>query len=143
MSTNVCALDRVELRPKESRAARAVSAAKRAPGMEQGPKEARPMNDFTPTAVYRLYAAEDILLYVGVTSDIELRLAQHAETQPWWNHVVRYTVDWMSSRSSALRIEAHWIAQDSPLYNVEHSRVPAWKRDQHLQFGPPYTDGHA
>lgn len=40
--------------------------------------------------VYRLYGPRDRLLYVGVTNNLQRRLAQHWADKSWWDEVVRY-----------------------------------------------------
>ena len=71
------------------------------------------------TAVYRLFAADDTLLYVGVAKRFGTRWEQHARAQPWWPHVDHQTVYWHPSRESALLVEKAAIerphAHDAPL----------------------------
>ena len=40
--------------------------------------------DEDPTALYRLYDAASVLIYVGITSRPAARMRRHAKTQPWW-----------------------------------------------------------
>lgn len=71
-----------------------------------------------PTALYRLYNAEDVLLYVGVANRIEERLGSHSGTKLWWAEVVRTEVEWFGSRDAAEKAEAVAINSESPLYNI-------------------------
>ena len=57
------------------------------------------------TAVYRLYDADDVLIYVGVTRNTTQRWAQHAQLKSWWRQGVRREVTWLDSRSDALLAE--------------------------------------
>ncbi|MFD3762092.1 GIY-YIG nuclease family protein [Streptomyces sp. NPDC058622] len=41
-----------------------------------------------PTAVYRLYDAEERLLYVGITMNVKQRFADHQRLKFWW-HLLR------------------------------------------------------
>ena len=52
-------------------------------------------------AVYRPLAADDTLLYVGVSKRFGQRWEQHARMQPWWPEVDHQTVRWFASREDA------------------------------------------
>jgi hypothetical protein len=78
------------------------------------------------TAVYRLFASDAALLYIGVAKDFGVRWKRHAHAQPWWSEVQRQTVDWYPDRELALAVEKDAIRSERPLYNVIHaSSVPA------------------
>jgi hypothetical protein len=70
-----------------------------------------------PTAVYRLFDADDVLLYVGVSWSPPLRLAGHAAEKSWWSEVDRKAVEFFENRAVALWREARAIADESPRYN--------------------------
>lgn len=53
-------------------------------------QEVTATSDARPAAVYRLWAAEGTLLYVGSSYDPDRRCARHQST-PWWSRVVRRT----------------------------------------------------
>lgn len=78
-----------------------------------------------PTAVYRLFDETDRLLYVGITCDLALRLADHKLCKPWWSVVVRVEVEMFSSRAEALAEERDAIATEVPL----HNRLPGSRTD--------------
>jgi predicted GIY-YIG superfamily endonuclease len=46
------------------------------------------------TALYRIYAVADDLLYIGISKRFGARWDQHAAAQPWWSAVCRQTVEW-------------------------------------------------
>jgi len=69
------------------------------------------------TAVYRLYDAEDVLLYVGATKNTARRWSQHAKKKSWWHRVARREVVWFDSRPSALLAEHRAIVSEHPLHN--------------------------
>ena len=71
-----------------------------------------------PTAVYRLYAADGTLLYIGVTRNIPERFYQHEVYKRWWPLVFRKTMAWYGSRDAALSAEAEAIVSETPVYNV-------------------------
>ena len=39
--------------------------------------------------IYRLYNEKDQLLYVGITNDVNRRMAEHRASQEWFGLVVR------------------------------------------------------
>lgn len=73
-------------------------------------------------SLYRLYDADDQLLYVGVAHSFLGRLRQHEDGQPWWNEAVRVTVEHYGSSAQALEAERVAIQTDRPRYNVFHNR---------------------
>lgn len=73
------------------------------------------------TALYRLFAADDTLLYVGVSSHIEARWKKHAALKWWWPEVARKTVEWLESRDAAEAAELEAIRTERPVHNVARS----------------------
>lgn len=73
------------------------------------------------TAVYRLFAQDRTLLYVGVAQDVGKRWREHAADKPWWTEVRRQIVDWYDTREEALSVEVDAIRDERPVYNVQHS----------------------
>lgn len=71
-----------------------------------------------PVAVYRFYAIDNTLLYIGVTDDLRQRLDRHRQQKPWWPTVARKTVAWYDKRKDAEVAEATGIADEHPLHNV-------------------------
>jgi len=69
------------------------------------------------TALYRLFAAGDGLLYIGITDQLRARMKQHAAEQPWWPEVVRRTVAWYDDWESADKAETLAIAAEKPVHN--------------------------
>ncbi|MBQ1118538.1 GntR family transcriptional regulator [Streptomyces sp. C3-3] len=80
-------------------------------------------NDKPPerTALYRLYNADDVLLYVGIASDPERRWKQHEEFKPWWPEVAKKTVEWLESRNAALTAETQAIRTELPRHNHQNN----------------------
>jgi hypothetical protein len=76
-----------------------------------------------PAAVYRVYAARD-LLYIGLTRNVEKRLAWHAQFSPWWPSPleVRHTAEWFACRSDAALAEAIAIVRENPRHNARRDR---------------------
>ncbi|MFF6866670.1 GIY-YIG nuclease family protein [Streptomyces ardesiacus] len=75
------------------------------------------------TALYRFFNADDQLLYVGITVDIQKRWSYHAKEQAerWWPLVARHTLEWHDTRAQASRAEVKAIKTENPLYNVLHT----------------------
>jgi predicted GIY-YIG superfamily endonuclease len=69
-------------------------------------------------AVYRLYDASDVLLYVGATSEPGRRFRVHKAITPWWNEVAHHTLEWHDSMQEALTAETVVIGAETPLYNM-------------------------
>jgi DNA-directed RNA polymerase specialized sigma24 family protein len=71
-----------------------------------------------PSFVYRAYASDGRLLYVGVTRNVRLRIGQHAATKPWWKDVADVHVDMFPSHREALAAEGKAIREELPANNV-------------------------
>jgi predicted GIY-YIG superfamily endonuclease len=76
------------------------------------------------TALYRLYDADDRLLYVGVTRDVDRRLAAHRNDKPWWPQVARRSVEWFDERGDAAKAETQAIRSETPAYNIVDYSAP-------------------
>lgn len=75
------------------------------------------------TALYRLYDADDQLLYVGISLNPASRWTQHANDKSWWQDIARTDVEWLPSREEALGAEVRSIQTEQPLHNVVNARV--------------------
>jgi len=80
---------------------------------EDSPEPERPSN-----AVYRMYDENDVLLYVGMTVNVEKRIYQHFGTKDWWSDVAIIEVQHHYSRQSAAEAERIAIARERPMYNL-------------------------
>lgn len=70
--------------------------------------------------LYRLFSRSGDLLYVGVTKNVNSRLADHAAKQPWWTqvHHSKTKLEWFSGAGEVAEAEHKAIADESPVYNV-------------------------
>ena len=68
-------------------------------------------------AVYRLYAGDETLLYVGSSNGPHNRYGAHSLTQEWWPDVARKEETWYPKRSDALKAEAEAVRTEKPLHN--------------------------
>lgn len=79
--------------------------------------------------VYRCYDAQDRLLYIGCTHDINLRMDVHRSS--WGNPVsavlnlrmVRYELTEYLDKASARKAEREAIYNEAPILNLHHQRV--------------------
>jgi predicted GIY-YIG superfamily endonuclease len=73
--------------------------------------------------LYRLFGAEEKLLYVGITNHIGRRFRTHAEAQPWWPDVVDCRTEFHRSRAELEAAERTAIRTEHPLHNKAHKVV--------------------
>jgi hypothetical protein len=73
-----------------------------------------------PTALYRIYARDGRLLYVGISVQPGVRLTEHRRTARWWPDVdvSRTRLEWLQGRTSAERAERAAICGENPTHNV-------------------------
>ncbi|GAA0454020.1 GntR family transcriptional regulator [Streptomyces sp. NPDC046215] len=77
------------------------------------------------TALYRLYDADERLLYVGITSNPKARMAHHATSKPWWSTVITRETEWFDTREAATAAEVSAILAEKPVHNRTHNPVPS------------------
>jgi hypothetical protein len=84
------------------------------------------------TAVYRLFDADGVLLYVGASNNLDVRWGSHATDKPWWSEVADRKVVWFETRSEALAKETRAIEDEKPRYNIlgtpRHREVSAARK---------------
>ena len=70
-----------------------------------------------PTSLYRFYASDDALLYVGQSRNPFMRLSGHFADKNM--ELVRHIeLEWFETTAEALRAEAWAIRRENPLWNV-------------------------
>jgi predicted DNA-binding transcriptional regulator AlpA len=74
-------------------------------------------------AVYRLYAADGSLLYIGSSYNPERRYRDHY-SKPWWPLVARRVEEWHPSKDDAYAAEMKAIAAEGPAHN--HMGTPQY-----------------
>jgi hypothetical protein len=74
------------------------------------------------TGVYRLFACDGSLLYVGITNNPLRRWTQHATSKDWWPEVDHIALVPFGSARDARIMERQIIRHENPVYNVTHSR---------------------
>ncbi len=73
----------------------------------------------TDCALYRHFAADQTLLYVGISDDPFRRASQHRCVE-WSEQIAHMTVEWHPTRKSAEDAEKIAIATERPLHNKRH-----------------------
>lgn len=96
------------------------------------------------TALYRHYAQDGSLLYVGISCKPITRLKQHEHDSSWAVEIARVEVSRFESREAALKAEREAIQKERPKFNKVHARTrPEWKtvlwrfRGRRLTFDSP------
>lgn len=74
-----------------------------------------------PFWLYRQYAADGALLYVGLTQNLKQRSAGHRSGSPWWPLIERVDVVEYPNLHDGEAAERFAISTEAPLYNVIHS----------------------
>ena len=70
-----------------------------------------------PTALYRAYDTDGVLLYVGVSLNTRKRFKDHKHDSAWWPEVAKTTEEWYPVRDDAQRAEIDAILTENPKYN--------------------------
>jgi predicted GIY-YIG superfamily endonuclease len=83
-----------------------------------------------PHVLYRVYDAQGVLLYIGITMHPASRFAQHSEDKPWWADVADIRVEHCGSREEVLAAERDAIKCEHPRFNVVHNRNRTAKPSQ-------------
>jgi predicted GIY-YIG superfamily endonuclease len=83
-----------------------------------------------PHILYRFYDRTNVLLYIGITVNLEERMAKHAAEKDWWPRVDRSAtrIEYYDSRRAALDAEREAIKAEKPLYNDQHNE---WVEIEH------------
>ncbi|WTW93481.1 GIY-YIG nuclease family protein [Streptomycetaceae bacterium NBC_01309] len=80
--------------------------------------------DHRRTAVYRLFDAAGVLLYVGISVDPQKRFKNHKhgngrnKPKEWWPDVVTADLEWFDSRPQAETAESFAIVTEHPRHNT-------------------------
>jgi predicted GIY-YIG superfamily endonuclease len=95
--------------------------------------------------LYRHFAADGELLYVGVSLSALRRLQQHQQRSPWFDHIARVEIQAFQSRGEALTAERQAIATERPTHNARCVAGPGQWQVEHrgnvVVFRAPGQDG--
>jgi len=90
-------------------------------------------------AVYRIYGADDCLLYVGMTGDLRKRFADHA-SQRWFLLAETIRVEWFATEATAREAERRAIRSEHPRRNIMDRKEREERtspESPHLRLVPP------
>lgn len=87
--------------------------------------------------LYRHFATDGELLYIGISLSAFRRLRQHQQHASWFDRIARVEIQPFPSRGEALVAERAAIASEHPAHNLMH--VPGRRRVQ--RASRPQTDG--
>lgn len=82
----------------------------------------------TQTALYRWFDSDDLLLYIGISDQLTVRVGSHIRGSSWMDFAVRSTVERFSSRTEAADAEVSAIKAEHPLFNHKHNDSPEAKQ---------------
>ena len=68
--------------------------------------------------LYRLFNADDELLYIGITQRQMVRFHQHSRDKGWWSEVARIRIEHYPTREDVERAERDAIRSEKPRYNI-------------------------
>ncbi len=71
--------------------------------------------------LYRFFAHDDTLLYVGITNNPARRFSKHKDEKEWWLDVARIDLEQFASREELLDAERQAIQDERPLHNIKHN----------------------
>ncbi len=81
----------------------------------------RPRHESERTALYRCFAADGVLLYVGISLREWERVMAHS-SRDWFRDVRRIELEHFDSRSGARSAELNAIRTENPRFNIEGKR---------------------
>lgn len=71
------------------------------------------------TILYRYFNSNGVLIYVGVTGNMDNRHKQHKYSSHWFSKASSRSVKKYTSREEALAAEKEAIKSEEPLFNIE------------------------
>lgn len=82
-----------------------------------------------PTTLYRLFSADETLLYVGISKHALARIGEHARDKAWYRDIATMTLVHYPTRADAERAERVAIAAEKPIHNIARPRPFRTDRD--------------
>ena len=71
--------------------------------------------------LYRMYDADDQLLYIGISGRGARRFTEHRGAKAWWTNVATIKVEHYAFAGQAEQAETEAIWAEAPLHNVRHN----------------------
>ena len=75
--------------------------------------------------LYRLYDANDELLYVGISKSALKRLGEHYQTKEWADQIATMTIEQYPDRNSVEKAEQTAISKENPVHNKRRQQLVA------------------
>jgi hypothetical protein len=80
------------------------------------------LNDEDPQALYRTWAADGTLLYIGKSNAPLRRVEEHRRSKDWMPYqAIRIDLEWYPGLAAVLDAEARAIRSEHPLHNIQHN----------------------
>jgi excisionase family DNA binding protein len=101
-----------------------------------------------PCFLYRHYAQDGALLYVGISSQPTVRLEVHRSASPWFEQITTVKIEKFPNRKAALAAEHRAIRDEKPRHNLTVALAPMlpWAAESRTdlvrritQFKPTYS----
>lgn len=92
------------------------------------------------TSLYRHFAADGALLYVGISLDATARLGQHMRGSAWKDEIENVSVVNFDTLEEARAAEAAAITAERPRFNKRHARSDAHPVSEILSRWPTRSD---
>lgn len=89
--------------------------------------------------VYRIFSADNNLLYIGATYSLWRRFAQHQQKSAWWLEADFYTEQWFATRAEANAAEETAIRTEHSRYNRAGVDLPYQPYVNRWELLPPAT----
>lgn len=88
------------------------------------------------TCLYRHFAADGSLLYVGMTNSALRRIDGHRAKSGWVDQIHRVEIEWFATRAEAHAAERAAIVAEQP----KHNRIRYHPKPERPQKGPKGAD---
>lgn len=93
------------------------------------------------TTLYRHFAGDDSLLYVGISLSWPTRTKAHASGSRWFDQVSRVEIERFPTREAALEAERDAIKAEKPKYNIVHNRPAQRSAAPRENWSPHWLQG--
>jgi GIY-YIG catalytic domain len=77
-----------------------------------------------PTALYRWWDKENLLLYIGISDELAGRVKGHVKASSWMDFAATSAIERHPTRAAALAAEEEAIKAEKPIFNKQHNSSP-------------------
>jgi predicted GIY-YIG superfamily endonuclease len=85
--------------------------------------------------LYRHFAKDGTLLYVGISKSAIQRLFEHKDDSFWFNDIAKMTIENFHSREEVKLAEKEAIKNENPLYNIRNKKVVVKDSEDDAPYG--------